>query len=71
MEIIGKGTFGEILRCLDHATNQEVAIKVFKNPDNKAIRTEIKLLEVINSRESDNVIKLLKAFVFRGHFFIV
>ncbi|XP_048113102.1 dual specificity tyrosine-phosphorylation-regulated kinase 4 [Alosa alosa] len=31
LEMIGKGCFGQVLRCLDHKTNEVVAIKVIRN----------------------------------------
>ena len=30
-EVIGKGAFGNVIRCVDHKTKQEVAIKIVKN----------------------------------------
>lgn len=31
LEVIGKGSFGQVLKCLDHKTNELVAIKVIRN----------------------------------------
>lgn len=28
---LGKGSFGTALKCLDHKTNQEIALKIVKN----------------------------------------
>ena len=30
-EVIGKGAFGNVIKCLDHKHNQPVAIKIVKN----------------------------------------
>ena len=30
-EVIGKGAFGNVIRCLDHKTKEQVAIKIVKN----------------------------------------
>lgn len=31
LEVIGKGSFGQVLKCLDHKTTELVAIKVIRN----------------------------------------
>ena len=31
LEVIGKGSFGQVLKCLDHKTQELVAIKVIRN----------------------------------------
>lgn len=31
LEVIGKGSFGQVLKCLDHKTNELVAIKMIRN----------------------------------------
>ena len=31
IEQIGKGAFGSVIKCLDHKTGEEVAIKMVKN----------------------------------------
>ena len=31
LEVIGKGSFGQVLKCLDHKYKEHVAIKVIRN----------------------------------------
>jgi dual specificity tyrosine-phosphorylation-regulated kinase 2/3/4 len=31
LEVIGKGSFGQVIRALDHKTNEEVALKIIRN----------------------------------------
>lgn len=30
-EVIGKGAFGSVIKCIDHKTKESVAIKIVKN----------------------------------------
>ena len=31
LEVIGKGSFGQVLKCLDHKTKELVALKILRN----------------------------------------
>uniref|UniRef100_A0A8C9N531 Protein kinase domain-containing protein n=1 Tax=Serinus canaria TaxID=9135 RepID=A0A8C9N531_SERCA len=31
LEVIGKGSFGQVAKCLDHKTNELVALKIIRN----------------------------------------
>ena len=31
LEVIGKGSFGQVIRALDHKTDQQVALKIIRN----------------------------------------
>lgn len=33
LDFLGKGSFGQALRCLDHKTNEIVAVKIIKNKE--------------------------------------
>lgn len=33
MDFLGKGSFGQALRCYDHKTDEIVAVKIIKNKE--------------------------------------
>ena len=48
LQELGRGTFGQVLRCKDHKTGKQVAIKVSKNLNYAGIENcmrEVRLLE--------------------------
>ncbi|CAG2163531.1 unnamed protein product [Oppiella nova] len=72
LEVIGKGSFGQVIRALDHKTNQEVALKIIRNKKrfHQQALVEVKILEHITKRDKDchhNVIHMLDYFYFRNH----
>ena len=72
LEIIGKGSFGQVARCLDHKSNQVCAIKVVKNKRrfHKQVQYELKILRYINSHDYNDsacVVHLQEHFNFRNH----
>ncbi|KAA0171906.1 hypothetical protein FNF27_06177 [Cafeteria roenbergensis] len=73
---LGAGSFGQVVRCLDHKTGESVAIKVVRNRKrfHKQARVEVALLERIRAADTDGtacVIHLRQSFVFRAHMCIV
>ncbi|XP_017274339.1 dual specificity tyrosine-phosphorylation-regulated kinase 4 isoform X3 [Kryptolebias marmoratus] len=72
LEVIGKGSFGQVLKCLDHKTNELVAIKMIRNKKrfHHQALVELKILEVIKKKDKDNlhnVIHMKEYFYFRNH----
>lgn len=51
--LIGKGSFGQVVKAFDHTAQQHVAIKIIKNrkPFLNQAATEIKLLKAMNTFE--------------------
>ncbi|KAL4656713.1 dual specificity tyrosine-phosphorylation-regulated kinase 4-like isoform X1 [Arapaima gigas] len=72
LEIIGKGSFGQVLKCLDHKNNELVAIKVIRNKKrfHQQALVELKILDVLRRKDRDNshnVIHMKEHFYFRHH----
>ncbi|XP_017785294.1 PREDICTED: dual specificity tyrosine-phosphorylation-regulated kinase 4 isoform X2 [Nicrophorus vespilloides] len=72
LEVIGKGSFGQVIKALDHMTNKPVAIKIIRNKrrfHHQAL-VEVKILDHLRKKDADgshNVIHMLEYFYFRNH----
>ncbi|XP_042910862.2 dual specificity tyrosine-phosphorylation-regulated kinase 4 isoform X2 [Parasteatoda tepidariorum] len=72
LEVIGKGSFGQVIRALDHRTDQQVALKIIRNKKrfHQQALVEVKILEQVTKKDRDgffNVIHMLDHFYFRNH----
>jgi dual specificity tyrosine-phosphorylation-regulated kinase 2/3/4 len=70
--VLGKGAFGQVLRCYDHKLKQHVALKVIVNTDlmHQQGRIECLIVQQLNLADADgsyHVIRGLDFFVFRRH----
>ncbi|OMJ91218.1 hypothetical protein SteCoe_6288 [Stentor coeruleus] len=72
---IDSGSFGQVLRCMDHKTLQEVAIKILKKSHQSKRQglNECKIAFLLNEDNQENhcIGKIKRKFEFRFHFFIV
>ncbi|XP_024084693.1 dual specificity tyrosine-phosphorylation-regulated kinase 4-like isoform X3 [Cimex lectularius] len=72
LEIIGKGSFGQVIRAFDHKTHQYIAIKIIRNKKrfhHQAV-VEVKILDHLRQKDQDsshNVVHMLDFFYFRNH----
>jgi dual specificity tyrosine-phosphorylation-regulated kinase 2/3/4 len=72
VEILGKGTYGQVVKCLDHKRRELVAIKIIKNHKrfHKQAVVELKILQKLRANDQDavyNVVKIKNYFLFRKH----
>ncbi|XP_062989506.1 dual specificity tyrosine-phosphorylation-regulated kinase 4 [Elgaria multicarinata webbii] len=75
LAIIGKGSFGHVVKCLDHKTGEKVAVKIIRNKKrfhNQAL-VEVNILNALRQKDEDNahnVVHMKEYFYFRNHFCI-
>ena len=68
--MIGKGSFGQVLKVYDHKTHQHVALKMVRNEKrfHRQAQEEIRILEHLRKQDKDNscnIIHMLDNFTFR------
>lgn len=76
VEFLGKGTFGQVVKCLNTETGDYVAVKVIKNHPsyyNQGLVEARTLKELINTFDPDsyNIVHFYESFIFRNHLCIV
>ena len=69
---IGKGSFGQVVKCMDKETGKEVAMKIIKSkrPFKVQSMTEVAILQLIRDEDKDDrnhMVRLLANFEHRGH----
>ena len=72
LKVIGKGSFGQVVKAYDHRNQQYVALKMVRNEKrfHRQAQEEIKILEHLKKQDKDNthnIIHIVDHFVFRNH----
>ncbi|POW09715.1 hypothetical protein PSHT_09008 [Puccinia striiformis] len=76
IDVLGKGSFGQVLQCRDHKFGNMVAIKIIRNKrrfHHQAL-VEIRVLENLLTWDPEDkhcVLKMTDHFTFRGHLCII
>lgn len=72
LKVIGKGSFGQVIKAYDHKYQQYVALKLVRNEKrfHRQAEEEIRILAHLREQDADgsyNVIHMLDHFNFRNH----
>ncbi|XP_030586764.1 homeodomain-interacting protein kinase 3a isoform X2 [Archocentrus centrarchus] len=71
LEFLGRGTFGQVVKCWKRGTNDVVAVKILKNHPSYARQgqIEVEILARLSSEnaEEHNVVRALECFQHRSH----
>ncbi|KAJ4924510.1 hypothetical protein JOQ06_003466 [Pogonophryne albipinna] len=72
LKVIGKGSFGQVVKAFDHKSQSHVALKMVRNEKrfHRQAAEEIRILEHLRKQDKDssmNVIHMLENFTFRSH----
>ncbi|KAJ1672033.1 dual specificity protein kinase yak1, partial [Coemansia sp. RSA 25] len=77
LEMLGSGTFGQVVKCQNTKTGELVAVKVIKNKPAyyKQSMMEVQMLSLLNSKydinDQHHILRLKESFVFRNHLVFV
>lgn len=76
LRVLGKGSFGQVLKVYDHKTKQLAALKIVRNDERflQFAQTEVKILEQLlreDPANTANVVHIQNNFIFRNHACIV
>ncbi|PSN65861.1 hypothetical protein BS50DRAFT_635070 [Corynespora cassiicola Philippines] len=72
VDVLGKGSFGQVVRCVDHKTGSLVAVKIIRNKKrfHQQALVEVNILQKLREWDPDNkhsMINFTQSFYFRGH----
>eukprot|EP00898_Chlorokybus_atmophyticus_P004021 jgi/Chlat1/461/Chrsp103S01078 len=72
LSTLGKGSFGQVLKCFDYQTNSLKAVKIIRNKKrfHHQALVEVKVLEHLRQKDPEslaNVVQMYEYFYFRDH----
>ncbi|KAF8418955.1 hypothetical protein EV426DRAFT_709465 [Tirmania nivea] len=72
IDVLGKGSFGQVVRCIDHKTGGLVAIKIIRNKKrfHQQALVEVNILQKLKEwdpQKKHSLISFTQSFYFRGH----
>ncbi|KAL8730921.1 MAG: hypothetical protein Q9166_003711 [cf. Caloplaca sp. 2 TL-2023] len=72
VDILGKGSFGQVVRCIDHRTGGLVAIKIIRNKKrfHQQALVEVDILQKLRDwdpHRKHSMVQFTQSFYFRGH----
>ena len=77
LDILGQGTFGQVVKCINTKTRQLCAVKIIKNQPayfNQSMM-EVTVLEMLNQKydreDRRHIVRMKDTFIFRQHLCVV
>lgn len=72
LQILGRGSFGQVVRCFDHKKNEFVALKIIRNKKrfHRQASIEVRILQHLRDRDledSANLVHFKESLTFRMH----
>ncbi|CAK7208469.1 serine/threonine protein kinase, CMGC, dual-specificity [Sporothrix curviconia] len=72
IDLLGKGSFGQVVRCIDHKTGVLVAVKIIRNKKrfHQQALVEVNILQKLREWDPKNkhsMVNFTHSFYFRGH----
>lgn len=72
LKVIGKGSFGQVVKAYDHKCHIHVALKMVRNQKrfHRQAMEEVRILDHLRKQDKDNtmnIIHMLNSFTFRSH----
>ncbi|XP_043461040.1 dual specificity tyrosine-phosphorylation-regulated kinase 2-like isoform X1 [Leptopilina heterotoma] len=72
LKVIGKGSFGQVVKAYDHKSQEHIALKMVRNEKrfHRQAHEEIRILRNLREQDKDNtmnIIHMFDSFTFRNH----
>ncbi|KAL1835360.1 hypothetical protein VTK73DRAFT_5708 [Phialemonium thermophilum] len=72
IDVLGRGSFGQVVRCIDHKTGVLVAVKIIRNKKrfHQQALVEVNILQKLREWDPKNkhsMVNFTHSFYFRGH----